>query len=229
VVVLLTRREMLVDGIAGLAGLAGLSGFVAGCSSQRSRRTEAVLSPELANGRSLAHVGDSISVASQTLLLEMLTASGFVDPIINAQVGRRIEVSGGLLKTIAGSEIVDFLAASPVPPDVWVIALGTNDLGLYTDATAYQVVIDAMLARIPSTAQLVWVDTYASGRLPEADIFNLALRSRIAARGNAVVADWHQRCVDTNGQILTDGIHPTDYGVVAFVDAVKSGLATVLA
>lgn len=213
------RREVL------LAGLFGAGGLLLGCSPSRQNGFNGSID---AASRHLAHVGDSISVASNDSLIGLYKRLGFVEPVINAQVGRRLEVSGGILNTIAGSEIVDFVVKSPTPPNLWVLALGTNDLGQYADAGAYTKVIDAMLARIPSSAALVWVDTYAAKQLDQAQIFNDALRTVLATRPNSVVGDWHSECVKANGDILTDGVHPTGLGVVTFVEVIRAALIKLL-
>lgn len=219
--VLMHRREVLLGGLAAVLSIA------AGCS-KRGSTSSAPARGLNAGNNFLAHIGDSISVASQEALTTMLTAAGFKDPIVNAQVGRRIEVPGGLLGTTAGAEIVGYLAASPTPPTVWIIALGTNDLGQYPDDAAYQTVVEKMLARFATDAPLVWVNTYAADRLPDTERFNQVLQTVVTARGNAVIGDWYQQCAKTQGGILSDGIHPNDIGVVAFVDTIKAALTELL-
>lgn len=219
--VLIPRREVLLGGLAAVLSIA------AGCNSRRPTSSAPARALNAGNNF-LAHIGDSISVASQDALMTMLTTAGFKDPVVNAEVGRRIEVPGGLLGTTSGAEIVDYLAASPSPPNVWIIALGTNDLGQYPDAAAYQAVVEQMLARIAPDAPLVWINTFAADRLPDAERFNQVLQTVVTARGNAVIGDWNQQCTATQGGILSDGIHPNDRGVVAFVDTVKTALTELL-
>ena len=84
---------------------------------------------------------------------------------IDAQVGRRITVgSGGQL--YPGTDVVEYIANSD-PPDVWVIALGTNDIGQYPDAGEFTLQVQTLLDLLPPAAPLVWVDTWDGNRLDE--------------------------------------------------------------
>ena len=81
-------------------------------------------------GRRVAMVGDSITVGSTPGLEAAAEALGF-ELSIDAEVGRRMTV--GSSPESGTAAIADLLAESGVP-DLWVVALGTNDVGQYDDA-----------------------------------------------------------------------------------------------
>ncbi len=216
----LQRRELL---IAGLGATLGVAAF--GCSSSRSSESPISVS---ADGRTLMHVGDSISVMSDPALRAMYAELGFGDTLLNAEVGRRMDVAGGLVGTVPGFDILSFIGTGDAAPDIWVIALGTNDIGLYTDEASYQVVIDKLLAAVSPQALVVWVNTFVADKREQAELFNLTVRKALSARGDAVVADWYQRCSPNSAKLLTDGVHPNLVGVNEFVDVVRAGLIEVL-
>ena len=113
-----------------------------------------------------------------------------------------------------------------VTPDVWAIAMGTNDVGKYPDAEAYASLIDEMMSMPDQAVPLVWVDVYNPNQLAGTKMFNLVLRDRATARGNATVLSWFDLASDPAEKILrSDHIHPNDKGTLVFADLVSSALA----
>ena len=109
------RRTILIAG-ATLASIAATGG----CSSLRD---------DAASRSSLVMVGDSITFMSLEPLHAMFAAEGFTEVTVDAVPGRPIA---------EGVDIVELVVASGPAPDVWVVALGTNDLYYSTDVTAYR-------------------------------------------------------------------------------------------
>ncbi|MCU1366803.1 MAG: hypothetical protein JWN39_2442 [Ilumatobacteraceae bacterium] len=175
---------------------------------------------------SIAMVGDSITALSKDTIEAVLKDVGFTSVTVNAEPGRRIEVG---TKPTPGLEIVKFIAASNPVPQMWVIALGTNDDGLYADDSDYQGLIDDMLGAIPSTAPLVWVSTYRNDQLAACERFNLLMRASLRKRGHATVGEWYQAVTKSKESILThDGVHPNADGILVFADTVRAAIATQL-
>ena len=75
------------------------------------------------------------------------------------------------------------------PPDLWVIALGTNDVANYAPEE-YRPAIVELLAAVPADAPLVWVDTYLDEHQDLSALFNVELRTALGERGQATVVDW---------------------------------------
>ncbi len=173
---------------------------------------------------SVVMVGDSISALSQEALDAVITDMGFETVTINAESSRRIEI--GRKNPTNGLDIVSFINGAD-PPEMWVIALGTNDAGLYATDEEYQGLIDEMLDVIDDDTPLVWVNTYRDDHLDGCVQFNNLLKATLAERGNATVADWYQQCVARASDILTDdGVHPNKNGILVFADLVRSAIAT---
>jgi lysophospholipase L1-like esterase len=174
---------------------------------------------------SIVMIGDSITRGSTTQLAERFEALGLGDVTIEAQNGKRMVMSSG--GNTGGAKVARFLAGSSDTADIWVVALGTNDIGQYAGPDEIAAAVDEVLAEVPDDAPLVWVDTYWADRAEDADVLNLVVRARIAERGNAVVAPWAAFAA-AEGVLTGDGVHPTDDGadVFAFVvtDTVRSFL-----
>lgn len=166
----------------------------------------------------LAMVGDSITVGSQDELADAFEDIGLPDAEINAESGRRMVVNDGITSGLDG--IAEVLAEGPAP-DLWVIALGSNDVASY-DADEYPAAIGELLAAIPSDAPLVWVDCYLTNYEAESAAFDSALREVLAERGNAAVVDWAS--VAASDGVLSDNVHPSGFGRSEFARRVIDGV-----
>lgn len=187
--------------------------------------------PKLPNPpSSIVMLGDSITVGAKPILELVLTQMGFSAITIDAEKNRRIESSGGTYGPKAGTAVATFVVGVGPPPELWVIALGTNDAGQYKDAGEYRAVVDSMLAIIPRAAPLAWIDTYREDHLAGSELFNRVLREALATRGHAVVGDWYQRCAQPDARILgLDGVHPNKRGVLVFAETVYLAVRSVMA
>lgn len=216
--------------------------LLAGCTRTPSSAADSVPTGEPSNGpgaaqigtqgversdgfASVAMIGDSITDGSSVALDAALRAAGFRDVTIDAQVSRRIEIGGGPGEPRSGTQAMESLLASGVDPDVWVIALGTNDVGKYAEDD-YAAVVHALLDMVPAGDPLVWVDVHVTARPEDTEDFNALLRDLIDERGNAVVASWSDAV--TGGDVLRDdGLHPNQRGTQVFADLVVDALEDV--
>jgi lysophospholipase L1-like esterase len=207
----LTRRDLLA--------LLGVTAVAASCSTTTQGGSAAT------SGGSVAMIGDSITEGSLAELTAALTAAGVVDPLINGDSGRRIESGRDPLN---GAQVLSDLLAIGVEPDVWIIALGTNDAGSYEGEEAYGALVDLMLDQLPADAPLVWIDVYRPDVPDDVGAFNSALRRRLADRGNAVVGSWFEIVSRPDQQLLQpDQVHPNGDGRVAFAALVVESLSRV--
>jgi lysophospholipase L1-like esterase len=179
---------------------------------------------------SMAMVGDSITAGSADAIRYTLAANGFVDMNIDGQTSRRIEEGDGKGSPLSGIRTLYTMLGDPaITPDVWVIALGTNDVGQYSDPEEYRRLIDAVLAMLPDGMPLVWVDTYRYDHKDAAVAFNAILVQELGKRDHSVVASWYDqasRNADTR-VLRDDGVHPNDHGRVVFAALVAEGIAAV--
>lgn len=173
-----------------------------------------------------AMVGDSITKASVKPLTSVLQTIGFTQIDINAEVSRRIDVGDGRVEPLAGVKTMHDMIAVGVAPDVWAVGLGTNDVGKYKDPAAYAALIDEMMSIPDPDVPMIWVDVYNPNQLAATQTFNLVLRDRARARGNATVLSWFSLASDPKQKILrSDHIHPNDQGALVFADLVGKALA----
>jgi lysophospholipase L1-like esterase len=170
-------------------------------------------------------VGDSITVASKPALADRFRQLDYDDVLIEAETGKRMTVTDG--RNSSGESIVSFLAGTDEDGDhsdeVWIIALGTNDINQYGSIEQIAVEVDAMIDAVPDDAALVWVDTYYRQEADGAARMNLVISDRIAARGNAIVAPWSAYAADA---ISTDGLHPSQTGREVFAGVVAATVAS---
>jgi lysophospholipase L1-like esterase len=171
-------------------------------------------------------VGDSITKASSKPLTSVLEQLGYTEIKIEAEVSRRIDVGDGKREPLSGVKTMDTMIAGGVTPDVWAIAMGTNDVGKYPDASAYGSLIDEMMSRPDEKVPIVWVDVYNPNQLAGTKMFNLVLRDRAQARGNATVLSWFDLASNPKTKILrSDHVHPNEAGTLVFADLVSRALA----
>jgi lysophospholipase L1-like esterase len=180
---------------------------------------------------SMAMVGDSITAASEDAIRYTLAANGFTTMDIDGVVSRRIlEGDGSNGTPLNGvATLYGMLGDPEITPDVWVVALGTNDVGQYTDPAEYRRLIDTVLQMIPVDMPLVWVDTYRWDHRDASIEFNQILVEELAGRPHSVVASWHdQASRNAETRVLRDdGVHPNEHGTVVFSALVAEGIAAV--
>jgi lysophospholipase L1-like esterase len=164
-------------------------------------------------------IGDSITVGSEEAVVAAVEALGVEVVAVDAASGRRLVADGTV-----GSGVDAARRVAAVDPDVWVVALGTNDVPNLEAQEDYAVAIDRMLREVPEDVPLVWVDVYVEWDETATAAFNRVLRDRVDARGSTVVVDWAARAAAED--LLRDGVHPTERGGLVFADLVAAGVAT---
>jgi lysophospholipase L1-like esterase len=227
----LSRRSLLVAAFA----------VAAGCSSDRTAGSPSTVVTPLAAAppeasipairqatvRSLAMVGDSITFRSKPALTQVFAAQGIGDVAIDAAVSRRIAVGNGKREPLNGEKVLSNMIAFGIRPDVFVIALGTNDAGV-ADPGSFAQLIDTMLAMPPASTPVVWIDVYRPANLDQTKLFNEVLRQRAAARPYTTVASWFDLASDRGRKLLSsDNLHPNEAGQSAFAALVGNAVAAV--
>ena len=168
----------------------------------------------------VAMIGDSITVGSEDELRAAFESVGYPDVEIDAESGRRMVSTGAVSSGLDG--VAEVLEAGELP-DLWVIALGSNDIGAYRPEE-FPAVIGELLAAVPADAPVVWVDCYVSNYEGESAAFGASLREVLAERGNATVVDW--ATVAHQDGVLTDNVHPSGFGRAEFARRVIAGVTT---
>jgi lysophospholipase L1-like esterase len=173
----------------------------------------------------IAMIGDSITFMASDPLRQGFTDLGLDVVTIDAQVGRRMTV-GTRGQLYPGTDVVRYIAAGD-GVDLWVVALGTNDVGQYRDAPEYTQQILAVLAEVPVRAPLAWVDTWHRDRPEACELLNGVLRGVVGARPRSLVVDWYSHG-DDDGVVTSDGVHPTEQGTSVFGLVVTAGVRDLL-
>lgn len=171
---------------------------------------------------SVVMVGDSITQGSANEIEYVLAAGGFTDVTVDGVTSRRI-VEGGGNEPESGVQAVTRLLDEDADPDVWVIALGTNDIAKYASSEEYGEVVQQLLDLLPADAPLVWVDAYRDDYRDDSVLFDEALRARLGERDGTVVASWYD-LASADPSILRDRVHPTADGRAMFAAVVAEGL-----
>lgn len=169
----------------------------------------------------VAVIGDSIALSAEPLVTGALEAFR-LDVVAYDAVQSRRMVNGSNAVPSGRNAIREVLAAGE-DPDLWVVALGTNDVGAFTGREAWQIAVDELMAEIPDDADVVWVDTWVGYLDEHAVDFNDALRDEVRWRDDVWVLDWHGRAVD-EGVIAEDGVHLTESGRLEFARLINDGL-----
>lgn len=176
----------------------------------------------------VAMIGDSITNGSRAEIEYVLTAQGVQDVVIDAQDGRRIELGDGTGAPLSGQRALYSLLAGGTSPDVWVIALGTNDAGQYADEADYARLVQLLVDMLPDDVPLVWVDVYRGDQLLGSQQFDEALRATLAGRADTVVVPWSTIAADpARGVLRSDEVHPNEGGRAVFATVVAQGVAEV--
>ncbi len=213
----------------GAAGAESGGGSATG-SANGSRTGGATGAPEIGTTHSLpasvAIVGDSLTLSAQDEIEGELTALGVDVVAIDGVESRRMTTGGSGLPP--GTEAVDAIVEAGVLPEMWIVALGTNDVGAQVSASTFADDVAAVLRRIPSGAPVIWVDLWIRDRPDDVDEANRAIRSVLAFRAESAVVDWHAwgEFPDT---ITGDGVHLTDRGQVRFAEAIAAAVVAMSA
>lgn len=214
----------------GLGSDVGAGGQVSGVADVRAVGTTEI--------DTVIMVGDSITVASTAQLETMFEQLGFSNVLIESQVGKRTarsfdsnpsgsEVAENLVDLIHSPEIGDTAITDDDPFDhsneLWVVALGTNDIDQYSNPAERAAAINEMLQMVPDESALIWVDTYFRDRPDGTSEINNTIRDRVSRRGNSAIATW-STVADDDGNLRTDGVHPREQGSIVFANVVGNSI-----
>ena len=168
----------------------------------------------------LVMIGDSITVASKPALQELFEQLGFASIVIESKEGKRTAQS--LRDNPSGAEVASALRAFSVDEndrsnELWVVALGTNDISQYSDPAERAAIVNEMIGAVPEESPLVWIDTYFADRPEDTEEMNSIIEDRVRNRGNATIARWSD-VADDDGNLRTDGVHPREQGSIIFAN-----------
>ncbi len=178
--------------------------------------------------QSIVMIGDSITVGAQPFLQEQLDQLGFGDVTIVAQEGKR--VSQDIRENPSGADIATFVAGEAARPggeQLWIVALGTNDISQYESVDDIVASMETVIDAVPEDSPVVWVNTYFADRPEDTADVNTAIEQIVEARGNATVGRWDQ-IAPSEGVLTGDGVHPNNDGAKVFAALVTTTVADFL-
>jgi lysophospholipase L1-like esterase len=172
---------------------------------------------------SVVVIGDSLTESAKEELDATLHGRGIATVTIDGVANRRmVRFADGVPPGVEA--IADVVAAGAPAPEVWVLALGTNDVGGAASPEEFEADMRAVLALVPADAPVVWVDVWIRDLAQESAAANAVVREVLATREAATVIDWYSRG-DDPGVILDDGVHLTDDGQWIFATAITDAVA----
>ncbi len=168
----------------------------------------------------VAVVGDSLTLAASEQIDVALNAIGMEVLAIDGVESRRMV--GGAIPP--GVDAIERILATGDEPDVWVVALGTNDIGAKLAGDAAAADITTLLALLPADAPVVWINTWIRNQAGDAALFNNEIRKVLESRPSAGIVNWYENAKDDEALIVSDGIHLTDLGEARFAAQMAAGI-----
>lgn len=169
----------------------------------------------------VAVIGDSLTVSAEQEILAELTADGLDVLAVDGLESRRMTHGGSALPpgTSAIEDIQQLMT-----PDLWVIALGTNDVASVGSADGFRAEMRELLELLPDDAPVVWVDLWIRDRETAISEANRLIRAELRTRrGGAAVVDWFSHGTE-DGVITGDGVHLTDAGRQLFASSIAAAI-----
>ena len=179
-------------------------------------------------------VGDSLTGGNESYIAPTLRSAG-LDAQIEGLSARRIAVSFQFQGyRDSGIERIRALRASGVDPDLWVIQLGTNDLGAVKNCGCADPVafagdlIDRLLEELPANRPVAWVTVMYRDDYELTNTFNEALRRRAATNPYMRLIDWARLSLQRPDWFI-DPVHQSIDGVVRFTQMYVDDIRALLA
>ena len=200
----LTRRHLIGWGLAAFGGAAALPDLLRGIPPAGAAAAAASNDTGF-----VAVIGDSLTVGTQPYQADDLRGAGWESATLNAYVSRGIATKMDSDPN-TGLTAVDAVRWSGAEPDLWIVALGTNDAGL-VGMSGYPALIARMLDHI-GDRPVLWVNIYLPRNSGRQAAWNAALDDAAAARRQLRVFDWASIAGAHPAWLTTDGVHYTGAG-----------------
>lgn len=179
-------------------------------------------------------VGDSLTGGNANFIGTKLRNAG-LDVRVEGLSARRIAVSFDFLgRRDSGVERVRSLKGAGVSPALWVIQLGTNDLGVINncgcpDPVAFAgTIIDQLLDEIGSGVPIAWVTVANRSQWDASRWFNTAIGIRAARDPYIALIRWHDLSA-SRPDWFVDHVHQNFTGVEVFTQMYIDRISALLA
>lgn len=183
--------------------------------------------------RSIAVIGDSITVMANQFLFDDLRAAGYSNIRVDAQGARSTlndhrdflvpttsqtgpELTSSKQPLVSGLTAIRNQRESGFDPQDWLILLGTNDIGnLSTDPVEAKEEAKSLILRILDELgpdkRVMWLTVWSTTMPARAQYYNEALMELTMEKENFFVGDWATLVV-SNPDLLVDNVHYSTEG-----------------
>jgi lysophospholipase L1-like esterase len=174
----------------------------------------------------VAVVGDSLTLSARDEITAELADLGLDVLVVDGVESRRM-TAGSSARPSGLDAIRSIREEFAADPDLWVIALGTNDVGAQVDEDRFREDLRATIAGVGLDAPLVWVDIWIRDRRDAAVVANGVIRDEIAERSPpSGVVGWFAHGAG-DGMVTGDGVHLTERGQAAFATAIVNQVRSI--
>ena len=164
-----------------------------------------------ASGPAVTMIGDSLTAGSLPYQRAAFLAAGFSSAVVNGYGSRGIATKVSA-DPYTGLTAVPALRDAHGDTPYWVVALGTNDSGIYSSAK-YADLIRRMMDAIGTGHQVMWVGIHLPTMATRQANWNTALATVAAERGGEMaVYDWSSLAAQHTSWLSSDSIHYTGTG-----------------
>ncbi|MGB8860392.1 MAG: GDSL-type esterase/lipase family protein [Ilumatobacteraceae bacterium] len=154
----------------------------------------------------VALVGDSLTFAAWGELPAVFLHKKWGPFQLEARSGRKTTTT--LASATSGLEAVRRIRDGGFDPELWIIALGTNDVRpTYGKPGTAAAMVDAMMAEIGPGHDVIWVNVYLRDSPAETDAFNEVLRKAATRHRRLTIADWLSVVLANPQWVTADGVH----------------------
>lgn len=211
-----SRRQVLTAGLlAAFGSVTALEWLGAGPVSASSERVSSMR----ASATRVSVIGDSLTIGTMPYQTTAFSDAGWRHSAIDAFGSRGIRTK---LRNDQhnGLTSVDAIRTKSGDSDVWVVALGTNDAGIYAKAKHAEV-IGLMMDKIGNGHTVMWVNVYLPKSLAHQQSWNKALATVASERRSGMfVFDWASLAARNPQWLANDRIHCTNKGYLQRASAI---------
>jgi lysophospholipase L1-like esterase len=199
----LTRRRFLGTGLAAAVGSTVLLDLVSVAFANAA--------PVSNRATRLSMVGDSLTYGSAAAQAAAFATVGWADSIIDGYGSRGVRTKIQADRH-TGLMAVDAIRVAPGDSTNWVVALGTNDAGIYA-ASKLEGVVRLMMDHIGDGHRAMWVDVHLPAAPARQAAWNDALAVVMSERPNEMsVFGWAAMAAEHPEWTAGDHVHCTAAG-----------------
>jgi lysophospholipase L1-like esterase len=198
-----SRRQVLT------AGLFAALGSVAAVELLAGERANAA--PSTGSATRVSLVGDSLTQGTLPYQADAFTNVGWGSSTIDAFISRGVRTKVKRDKN-TGLTSVDAIRSKSGDSDLWIVALGTNDAGLYKRDRIAEI-IASMMDRISIGHYVMWVNIYLPAKPLRQENWNTALTTVAQDYPDSMfILDWATLAAENPNWLANDEIHCSGKG-----------------